>query len=292
MCIIIAKLRGKELPKKAILQTCWNNNDDGAGFMIAHDGSVEIVKGFLKFDDFYKALKKYDKKYKLKNKNIVIHFRIGTSGGLTSSKTHPFAISKNINDLNATNIKTNVGVAHNGILSNFTYNSKLSDTQNFVKDFIYYVYKMDEDFIHNKNADELILNQLNTSNKLAILTKNDELKLYNDFIEEDGVYYSNNTYKEDRYKINNYNFNYNYNYKYLDDFDDDPIYNNILDYKKDFDLYDDALYYEYEDAIYDDFIKGNITEDEMEAKLNDWDAYVNFCDKLVKEYDGEGGEGL
>ena len=269
MCIIIAKMKNVEIPKKKILQTCWKNNDDGAGFMFENNGQVEIVKGLMTFEDFYKKLTEYNKKYNFKNKNLVIHFRIGTSGGLDASKTHPFILSNDEKELNKTHSFGNVGVAHNGILSNYTYNKKLSDTQNFIKDFLYYVYKMDNNFVYNQNATDLILSQLDTYNKLAIITKNGAMTLYNkqNFIEENGIFYSNNTFKENRFSVKKYNYSYSYDYDYDNDFEKEYINYNDLDNK---------LYYEFEEALYDDFINGKITEDEFYEKLENYEEELTY----------------
>ena len=56
MCIIVAKEKGQKLPSKDILKTCFNNNDDGAGFMYVQDGKVIIDKGYMDFKSFYKRV--------------------------------------------------------------------------------------------------------------------------------------------------------------------------------------------------------------------------------------------
>ena len=56
MCIIAYKPKGQALPSKETLQMCWNNNEDGAGYMFANDGRVWISKGFATFDKFYSVI--------------------------------------------------------------------------------------------------------------------------------------------------------------------------------------------------------------------------------------------
>ena len=270
MCIIVVKTKGQKLPKKETLKNCYINNDDGCGYMFTDGELVQIKKGLYTFDDFYKQLKDDYKKYDLKNKNIVMHFRIGTSGGLTASKCHPFAITNNVKTLNKTELTTDVGVVHNGILSNYCYNKDLSDTQNFIKDFLYYIKQIDGEFYKHKKIDGFINKQLNTS-KLAILDKNDYLKTYGDFINDGGCLYSNTSYKAITYK-----YNYN-NYDYLKD------YYNYYD-----DNYDDYFkyYYDYEDALYEQYENGDIDDVEFDFKLNDYD---NFCEWL-QDFKKTGGD--
>ena len=157
-------------------------------------------------------------------------------------------------------------------MSNYCYNKDLSDTQNFIKDFIYYIKQIDSEFYKHKKIDELINKQLSTS-KLAILDKNDYLKTYGDYIEANGCLFSNTSYKAVAY---NYNYNYN-NYDYLKDYYN--YYNNdYSDYFK--------YYYDYEDALIEKYDKGEIDDKDYDFMLNDYD---NFCDWL-QEFKKTGGD--
>ena len=204
MCIIIAKKAGTAIPKKETLRTCWDNNPDGAGYMFNNNaGKINIKKGFTTFDSFYYELINDVKKHNLRCKNVVIHFRIATSGGITPAKTHPFPISNNPDFLNALDVEEDCGVAHNGVLSCYTYNKQLSDSQNYIKDFLYYLKKINNNFLTDKNCKMLILNSIGSS-KLAFLNKKG-MFLFGDFEkDEDGVFYSNNTYKYKKYYYSNY----------------------------------------------------------------------------------------
>ena len=200
MCIIIAKKAAAPIPKKAILQNCFNNNPDGAGFMYSLHNKTYIHKGYTTFDAFYNDFMQACKKYNLYNKNVVLHFRIATSGGKTPAKTHPFILSNNDGALNNIDIAAHApGIAHNGVLSQFTYNKQLSDTQNYIKDFLHNIYKLNKHFYNNKYFNALIERSLGNSNKLAII---DGAKLitYGDFVEDEGgLLFSNSTYKQARF---------------------------------------------------------------------------------------------
>lgn len=202
MCVILYKPKKTDLPKYDILENCFYNNNDGAGYTFTSGKNVIIKKGFTNFNDFYKNLLKDYKKNNLKNKNLLIHFRIGTSGGLTKEKTQPFKITSNIKELNKLYIKNKKpSILHNGIFSGFTYNPVLSDTQNYIKDFLQPLLKSK---IKNKN--DIIYNSIKSS-KLAILDYKDNVYLYGEYIKDNGIYYSNNSYS---------NWNYNPNIKKYD----------------------------------------------------------------------------
>ena len=201
MCIIAYKPKGQALPSKETLQMCWNNNEDGAGYMFANDGRVWISKGFATFDKFYNKLTYDYKRYNLKSKNLVLHFRIGTSGGITPAKTHPFPLTDNVKQLNATRTSCKYGVAHNGILSDYVYaDGKTSDTQNFIKDFLAPILKLSSGNLANALTTRIIDKEL-AGDKLIILNKNDTIYKYGDWQhnDADGCYYSNATYKTERY---------------------------------------------------------------------------------------------
>ena len=105
MCIIVIKEKGVDLPKDYIFKNCFENNDDGAGFMYNKDGEVIIQKGYMSYKAFKKALDKALKKIDdVKNTAMVFHFRISTQGGTNPQNCHPFPLSSDENDLQATYI--------------------------------------------------------------------------------------------------------------------------------------------------------------------------------------------
>ena len=56
MCIILHKPINIQLPDIQTLETCYNNNSDGAGFMYQHDKRVHIQKGFMTFSSLISTL--------------------------------------------------------------------------------------------------------------------------------------------------------------------------------------------------------------------------------------------
>lgn len=244
MCVIVAKTKGSSLPSKEILENCFDNNSDGCGFMYENKGHVVIHKGFMDFEDFYKSVKKAYKTKNLKNKNLVMHFRIGTSGGIKTTTTHPFPITNDVNELEKLITTCELGMVHNGIISDYAYkDNKLSDTQNFIRDFVYPIYSLNKKFL--KHASILkILEDVSTS-KLCFLDKNDSMTLVGDFIENNGIYYSNDSYLYSNKWV--YNYNKNFKYDYWNDYNDEEYYK--------YNGYDDTKQGTYDIEIHKDYVE-------------------------------------
>ena len=87
MCVII--IADKKNPPKSLLQKAEKTNPDGAGISWIENGSVKWVKGKNLTADKIKELIKV-RKIKLP---YVIHFRIGTVGGINDKLSHPFPLT-------------------------------------------------------------------------------------------------------------------------------------------------------------------------------------------------------
>lgn len=236
MCIIVSKEQNQNIPSKKILKNCFTSNPDGAGFMYTSNNKVIIEKGFFTFEEFYKRLKEVDKALNLYKKSLVMHFRIGTSGGYSEGACHPFPITDNISEIQKTQTTSKLGMVHNGIISNFVY-GKLSDTQNFVKDFVYPLLKINCNFLNNKNAIDLLYKQSGAT-KLCFLDKYDNITYIGDFITDKGIKYSNTSYKEYTYLPTYKNYKY-YNWSDYDyDYDYDEYTDSYLKRKEDKDSED------------------------------------------------------
>jgi len=214
MCVIVAKNKGYNLPKKSILQNCYINNPDGAGIMYTKNNKVVIDKGYMSFTSLWKRLQKLKTEIDIINTPVVLHFRIGTSGAYDKSNTHPFELTNQDNKLLKLKNNVNIGIAHNGVISSYedSTSNTLNDTQLFIKKFLYPIYMLNNNFYKNKEIQEII--KTVTSSKFAFLTSQNELILIGDFIKENGIYYSNSSYEESR-KIYTKTKTPN-NYKYID----------------------------------------------------------------------------
>ncbi|MCE5220110.1 MAG: class II glutamine amidotransferase [Clostridium sp.] len=177
---------------------CFDSNPDGVGLMYQDNNSNKVIiqKGFMSFDDLITAVKNLNSKIDITANNIVLHFRYATQGSITEANTHPFPITANIKELKQTTITTNTAMVHNGIIpfcSDYNSMNKLSDTQIFIRD---YLSKMDNRTIFNPAVLALIEELTNSK---FIFMDNSRVKMLGRFIEDKGIYYSNDTYKKTRW---------------------------------------------------------------------------------------------
>jgi predicted glutamine amidotransferase len=178
MCIAILKPDGEKI-KKDRLSTCFTNNDDGAGYMFAKDGTLHFFKGFFKFNEFWKSYVK--NVVKNGNPMAAIHFRIKTHGKTNVDNCHPFKINENL------------GFIHNGIINMVKTDPKRSDTSMF-NDLV--LKKLPENFIRNSAITSLIEESIGTS-KLVFLDSKGQYLISNESLGkwDNNVWYSNTTYK-------------------------------------------------------------------------------------------------
>lgn len=219
MCIIVSKEKGVDLPTKEILEQCFNHNSDGAGLMYAENGKVNIVKGFMDFKSFYEYLMKLDRVYDLKEKALVMHFRISTGGNIDGGNCHPYPISKRKKDLRSKCIKTELGMAHNGVISmysSYSVKEELNDTQRFIQNAVAPIYNVDKEFY--KDYDIMSLLEDIAGSKLCFLDKNENIYYVGKFVEDNGIMYSNTSYIPYKtYPVYNYDDMY-------DGYEDDCYY--------------------------------------------------------------------
>ena len=206
MCIAILKPKGENISKDR-LENCFDNNDDGAGYVFAKNGILHFFKGFFRFKDFWKS---YVKNV-VQNGNPIsaIHFRITTHGKTNTANCHPFKVNDNL------------GFIHNGVIDmvDVDKKKKRSDTSVF-NDTI--LKQLPSNFIRNTAICDLIAESIGNS-KLVFLDNNGN---YTIISEEQGfwvenVWYSNNSYKW----CNVYHYNY-YSKPKL------PVYGKVINYNK------------------------------------------------------------
>lgn len=130
MCIIIHRPKGVVL-SKAIYEECFWRNEDGAGFVYAKADGLHVVKGLMKFEEFYEALLPFEKE------ELVIHFRNASPGMKVSPEmTHPFgADSGGTFDTDDGKAQYTFQIVHNGKLP-WRDTKVESDTYLFVKELL------------------------------------------------------------------------------------------------------------------------------------------------------------
>ncbi len=241
MCIIVVKDKNKPLPKLEYLKNCFDNNPDGMGFMYLKHNKVIIDKGYMTYKSFEKRYDKLCKKFNnFEDLPLIMHFRIGTSSSNSKENTHPYPISDDKRDLHKTYLKTSLGVVHNGIIYDYNpskHQKDINDTQNFIMNYLYPLYKNWSTFYKNEN----ILKGISsiTESKFAFLDKYGKIKLVGEFEkDEDGILYSNNNYKSNWY----YGYRYMYDDEYYLPSKANDTSNTISDYSYDLQLEPDWYY--------------------------------------------------
>lgn len=256
MCIAVIKPKGVEMPDQKTLFRCFQNNSDGAGFMYSDGDKLVIKKGYMTFNDFYTALTET----KLKKEQLVfLHFRIATHGLKDGGNTHPFPISSDINELRSVkNTFKDYGLIHNGV---FHFNQEQFikyDPTNTISDTMLFSMLIHDSIERVKNGDfnedykftltDIIAYTIMSNNdefnnyieekigwnKIAIMDEKENFFKYGNWIEDNGMFYSNSDYKEynyynscynwDNWDYDDYSYNHNHNnYNYNSNNTNDDI---------------------------------------------------------------------
>ena len=242
MCIIVAKKRGLQLPNKETLRNCFNYNSDGAGLMYNYNGEVHIEKGFMDFNSFYNRLVELNGKYNLVNSDLALHFRISTSGLVDQGNCHPYPISTETEQLRNLKLTTDIGMVHNGVIHKHIPEPKsvLNDTQTFIKNFVYGMYKANNQFLALESNIKALGDE--AGSKLCFIDKEGMYVIGNFIEEKDGILYSNGSYE-------NYSYSYYWDYDILNgDFDVFDIEGTSLSVEE-FTKALDKFEYVYDDTI-------------------------------------------
>jgi len=194
MCIIIVKPSGVDLPKDEWIINSDAHNSDGIGiaYQKKSESRVKIKKDFSTAQELIDWLKENISK----EDNLILHFRWATSGKTDAGNRHPFPLTLNKSLLRKTELKCLRAVAHNGVLNDFSGDTKYSDTQKFVMERL--AQKVVKENLFDETMQFFIKEYIGTD-KLAFLDYEKGLLLIGNFVKEDGCYFSNETYKAPRY---------------------------------------------------------------------------------------------
>ena len=192
MCIIAAKPAGVPMPNETTIRNMWDGNRDGAGIMYLDGGKVRIEKGFMSYKAFTSMLEELRSRLDLTATPLVMHFRITTHGGTSPENTHPFPITDNVGALKKLAARCDVGVAHNGIIP-ITPRTGISDTMEYIASQLSPLKRAMPRFYTNKHAMQMVENAIQS--RMAFLTSEGRIYTVGDFIEDEGVLYSNSSYK-------------------------------------------------------------------------------------------------
>lgn len=191
MCVIAACY--KRPMTKDEFENCFTSNSHGAGFAWKQDGLVRMEKGFMDLD---KAWAYYSEFVATKMPHVA-HFRIRTAGDVCKQLTHPFIVN-DTSPLNLSYAGKNPVLFHNGVFFNWEQlipyletkmgrklKGLMSDSR-FLALGLYY-------------DTPAFVKHLRGNGAFAIV-KHDKISIIGDqFIKEDGIYFSNTSYKRYRY---------------------------------------------------------------------------------------------
>ena len=199
MCIIAVYKKGTKLEKNE-LKTCFANNPDGAGMMWQEAGKVHILKGYMDFDSFWEVAKTLPTEV-----DRAFHFRIATSGKVSAACCHPFEVCDDYKKMSLSDNVCDVAIMHNGILSEFTPKGGMKASHSDSMEFGKVILNGIKDVIDNQTVRDLI--ELYTTSRFAIMTSS-KVYLLGSFEQSvnSKAFYSNSSYKENRYSSwsNNY----------------------------------------------------------------------------------------
>lgn len=199
MCIIAICKSGVPFPTEDTIENMWYRNPDGAGIMYT-DGSGKVVidKGYMTLKEFEARIDRLKQEIDVTAESVVLHFRIGTAGGNTPENTHPFPISKKVEMLQSLYVRSDIGVAHNGIIHIDRPIKSISDTMEYIRSNLSYLYHRQKKFYKNDKCMAEIKAEI--TSKMAFLLPDRSVYTIGDFItEKDGMVYSNTSYEETRY---------------------------------------------------------------------------------------------
>lgn len=188
MCIIAVKPMGVEMFPESTIREMFSRNPDGAGMMYSDGEKVLCKKGFMDVESFLKFLSEGG----YTNTNVVLHFRIGTSGHKDALNCHPYPVFEE----NAAEFETQLAVAHNGILQRYNppIGSDYNDTQNFIRKILQ---KLPKNFVDDESYKLLIEEIIGSgyTNKLCFLSKDKYYLWGQGWIQDGDYWYSNTSYK-------------------------------------------------------------------------------------------------
>lgn len=247
MCIILT-CEPNVRPDFSLIDTCFNNNPDGAGLMWCEDGTVCTEKGFTDVWSLVEAIDSIPK-----SSRLVVHMRIATSGGIDVGTCHPFPICDDLDMLHSAYTECDAAIAHNGVIAGMPTDDKLgiSDTVYFVSHYVNYLY-------HTEGITKGMQRRIKKAapnNRFAIMTKDNTVHRIGIGWETvtKGIQASNATWRYDKLWVWD-DYDYSSGYEYYEDKFGKSLYDNDLNdwgYRYDGGWGGDGYYdfpgYEYED---------------------------------------------
>lgn len=187
MCIAI--LNNGNIISEDNFKLSLKNNPDGFGMSYIEGNKLCVFRSLSA--DFKGLYARYKKIFKSSNKPILLHFRIGTSGGINLENCHPFYIDKE------------TVFCHNGIIDNYG-TAIMSDTREFNRDILSAFNS--KELFNNIALKELISTYIGYS-KFILFNSAGEFVIYNEDLghwDNNNNWFSNSSYLPYDSKITKY----------------------------------------------------------------------------------------
>lgn len=200
MCLISVAPKGTDKYSKKFIDglICGaKSNTDGMGYTFkkASNKKVYISKGWKDVNSLIDALKKHGLTI---NDELIVHQRVGNKGSKGVDMCHPFVLSNEKETILLNDQYVDYPtMVHNGTFNTYSkYNSIYSDTFFFIEEFMHrpeLIQLMQNDLAFFKNTFDIKL----STNRLAFLfpKSNHKLIMIGEFKEDEGFFFSNETYK-------------------------------------------------------------------------------------------------
>jgi len=194
MCIIIYKPRGVDLPIEKYLYNSFSNNADGCGFMYPESNGVRIKRGYMDYDSFKNAIYQIPN---VKDIDVVIHFRWATHGSVVPKNTQPFPVTTSYSEIKKVDTFSEFGFTHNGVMG--WLQGTPEDMTHDISDSIIFgrliaeLREIDIKLVYK------LLKTFGRGQRYALMNAY-ETRLYGDFHEHEGCFYSQKSYSYESHK--------------------------------------------------------------------------------------------
>lgn len=194
MCIIAIKKRGVKFPSVETIKNMCENNPDGFAMVYNIRGEKTRVIRSLNSDDILEAYKKL-LKHSYKKVAFFMHARIKTHGTININNCHGWYSDE-----------CKLHFAHNGVLK-ITNRDDMTDSETFLRDIFTPAF-----LYRGWTGAELAIDACIGTSKFVFMENDGTIHHYGQYKDDEGMLYSNDSYKEQSWKKYTCNYNYNYNY--------------------------------------------------------------------------------
>ena len=195
MCIIIVKKLGQDWPARENVDSACRNNPDGFSMAWNAEGKLKTFRTMSK-DAFMAAYDKVTASLNAKDTGLVIHARIATHGSKKVENCHCWT-------------GAGISFAHNGVLRDIVPQDDMTDSETFFRRIVLPLY--------NKMGWAMASYVMNLAagytNKFAIIDRVGNTFLFGNYQNDNGIFYSNASYRWGRCVTPMYGYGYGYGYE-------------------------------------------------------------------------------